>query len=603
MVALIREPPRDEGPARRVSLRSSHDEVDVSAIARRRAAAATARLPASRPRRRSTRSSSSCAASSCTATRCRLGRLDRSGSRWSTSRPGRRRSRSSRRCAGGRARAPATPARSTRSRPGCSSCSPGAATRLAPCFVGLDKRYVTDVALTSHDVDRRPRRRGRRASTPRRGRVTLDEALRGCAARSSCRSPLPPRSRSTANAPTGSPGKASPSRCRCGVRRSRAGARHTAQTTVTTRPARAARRLGHVRPRDRPGARRPLHDAAANRGRPVRVDEAAPVERSSSCRRRTRSSGSPDERSSACRRRPRRRARARAPQTEARVTSPERPASSAAARGRDRHVRRRPPGPPGGDPGRSRRRLRPTVVTFDPHPRTVLGNRVELLATLERRLELLAAAAPRTCSSSSSRPRSRRSTPEEFAQVPARDRRRGRGRRDGVPLRPGAQGDLELLRSLGLDAREVPLVEGVSSTADPAARAAATSRRPQLLGRPLELDGMVVSGDQRGGTLGFPTANLRVDADLLVPGVRDLCGRRRRPAGGGLDRRQPALRRHRAPHRGVPARLGGRPLRRPARASSSGGGCATSAPSRAKPTSSPRSPGTSRRPAAATRPG
>ena len=35
MVALIREPPRNEGPARRVSLRSSHDEVDVSAIARK----------------------------------------------------------------------------------------------------------------------------------------------------------------------------------------------------------------------------------------------------------------------------------------------------------------------------------------------------------------------------------------------------------------------------------------------------------------------------------------------------------------------------------------------------------------------------------------
>ncbi len=34
MVALIREPPRHEGPARRISLRSSHDEVDVSAIAR-----------------------------------------------------------------------------------------------------------------------------------------------------------------------------------------------------------------------------------------------------------------------------------------------------------------------------------------------------------------------------------------------------------------------------------------------------------------------------------------------------------------------------------------------------------------------------------------
>jgi len=36
MVALIREPPRDEGPPRRISLRSSHDEIDVSAIARER---------------------------------------------------------------------------------------------------------------------------------------------------------------------------------------------------------------------------------------------------------------------------------------------------------------------------------------------------------------------------------------------------------------------------------------------------------------------------------------------------------------------------------------------------------------------------------------
>ena len=33
--------------------------------------------------------------------------------------------------------------------------------------------------------------------------------------------------------------------------------------------------------------------------------------------------------------------------------------------------------------------LRPTVVTFDPHPRSALGNSVELLCTLGRRLELL----------------------------------------------------------------------------------------------------------------------------------------------------------------------------------------------------------------------
>ena len=35
MVALIREPPRDDAPVHRVSLRSSRDEVDVSAIARK----------------------------------------------------------------------------------------------------------------------------------------------------------------------------------------------------------------------------------------------------------------------------------------------------------------------------------------------------------------------------------------------------------------------------------------------------------------------------------------------------------------------------------------------------------------------------------------
>src|ERR687885_2810697 len=35
MAALIREPPRSDGPARRISLRASNDELDVSAIARK----------------------------------------------------------------------------------------------------------------------------------------------------------------------------------------------------------------------------------------------------------------------------------------------------------------------------------------------------------------------------------------------------------------------------------------------------------------------------------------------------------------------------------------------------------------------------------------
>ena len=38
-----------------------------------------------------------------------------------------------------------------------------------------------------------------------------------------------------------------------------------------------------------------------------------------------------------------------------------------------------------------------------------------------------------------------------------------------------------------------------------------------LLGRPPEVDGVVVPGERRGGTLGYPTANLGIDSSLLVP--------------------------------------------------------------------------------------
>ena len=76
-----------------------------------------------------------------------------------------------------------------------------------------------------------------------------------------------------------------------------------------------------------------------------------------------------------------------------------------------------------------------------------------------------------------------------------------------------------LLRRLGLDAREVPLVEGVSSTRiRQLAHAGEVEDAARLLGRPLEVEGTVVGGDRRGGTLGFPTANLEVDPEVLVPG-------------------------------------------------------------------------------------
>ena len=64
----------------------------------------------------------------------------------------------------------------------------------------------------------------------------------------------------------------------------------------------------------------------------------------------------------------------------------------------------------------------------------------------------------------------------------------------------------------------MPILEGVSSTRiRTLAQAGDVGEAAGLLGRPFELDGIVVTGDQRGGTLGFPTANLRVAPELLVP--------------------------------------------------------------------------------------
>jgi riboflavin kinase/FMN adenylyltransferase len=162
---------------------------------------------------------------------------------------------------------------------------------------------------------------------------------------------------------------------------------------------------------------------------------------------------------------------------------------------------------------------RPTIVTFHPHPRTVLGNRVELLTTLERRLELLAQAGVDDVLVVEFTPQIAALSADEFASryllaIGAEIVVAGEGFRFGH--RRG--GDLELLRTLGVDAREVPLVDEISSSRiRQLAHAGEVEATAPLLGRPLEIDGIVVPGDQRGGTLGFPTANLRLDPELLVP--------------------------------------------------------------------------------------
>ncbi len=163
--------------------------------------------------------------------------------------------------------------------------------------------------------------------------------------------------------------------------------------------------------------------------------------------------------------------------------------------------------------------LAPTVVTFHPHPREVLGYGVELVTTLERRLELLAALGVEETLVVEFTAEVAALTPEEFAHsyvlgIGARIVAAGETFRFGA----GRRGDLALLERLGLETRVVPLLPGVSSTRIRQLLAAGEVREAaQLLGRPVEVEGTVVTGDARGGTLGFPTANLRADHSLVVP--------------------------------------------------------------------------------------
>jgi riboflavin kinase/FMN adenylyltransferase len=77
---------------------------------------------------------------------------------------------------------------------------------------------------------------------------------------------------------------------------------------------------------------------------------------------------------------------------------------------------------------------------------------------------------------------------------------------------------VETLRALGLAVLEVEEVEGVDSTRiRDSVREGDLATAASMLGRPFELDGIVVAGDQRGGTLGYPTANVAIDAQLVCP--------------------------------------------------------------------------------------
>ncbi len=179
------------------------------------------------------------------------------------------------------------------------------------------------------------------------------------------------------------------------------------------------------------------------------------------------------------------------------------------------------------------------AVTFDPHPVAVFApDRVPpRLTSLQRRIELLHEPAPGVRGADHVRvldfDRAMAGwSPEEFVERVVVEELRARHVVVGENFTFGARaaGTTETLRDLcarhGCDASAFTLVgdghgaDGVpwSSTRVRALVAdARLEEAAELLGRPHEVDGVVTPGDQRGRDLGFPTANVPVQADYCVP--------------------------------------------------------------------------------------
>ncbi|MDQ3756836.1 MAG: bifunctional riboflavin kinase/FAD synthetase [Actinomycetota bacterium] len=191
------------------------------------------------------------------------------------------------------------------------------------------------------------------------------------------------------------------------------------------------------------------------------------------------------------------------------------------------------------------------VVTFDRHPATVVRpeSAPRLLTDLDQKLELLAeTGVDYVLVVHFDAARSEESAEDFVAEVlvgcmnakavvVGHDFHFGHGRRGNVALltQLGAEAGFDVLgiRLAGdvTAAYSSTRIRGLLAQGDVGTAAA-------LLGRRHEVRGSVARGDARGRELGFPTANIEVPGDILLPADGIYAGWYRRPDG---DRHMAAL--------------------------------------------------------------
>lgn len=176
---------------------------------------------------------------------------------------------------------------------------------------------------------------------------------------------------------------------------------------------------------------------------------------------------------------------------------------------------------------------RNVVITFYPHPRTVLGqdNSVKMLSTLEEKIFLLEKHGVENLLIVEFTKDFSALSAEEFIFkylingiglreiVLGHDHHFGKGR----------EGNVELLTEIGLRENfivtktDAVIIDGeiVSSTKIRNALITGDLKNAnKLLGRNYEFSGVVIGGDKRGRQLGYPTANIKLSSEeKLLPAV------------------------------------------------------------------------------------
>jgi len=178
-----------------------------------------------------------------------------------------------------------------------------------------------------------------------------------------------------------------------------------------------------------------------------------------------------------------------------------------------------------------RHKVRPTVVTFEPHPALLLApERAPLqIATLEQRLEGLEALGVEQVRVLNFNDDLAHETADSFIDRVLVRQLRTRHVVVGEDFHFGnnRDGDVELLRtageSCGFVVHPTPIFgdghRWSSTSVRQAIQGGDLARANATLGRPFTLRAPVVHGDARGRDLGYPTANLEPTSRQLIPGV------------------------------------------------------------------------------------